>query len=94
MTHGNNIKTIELFQNYSNPFNSSTIISFNFPSKEFVSLKVFELIGREMARIVSENMSAGSYSKQWNTVGLLSGVYYYRLHVGSFMKTNKLILLR
>jgi hypothetical protein len=94
MTPGNNIKTIELFQNYPNPINSSTIISFSLPSKGFVSLKVFDLIGREMARIVSENIPAGSYSKQWNTVGLPSGVYYYRLHAGSFTKTNKLVLLR
>ncbi|MGD0037916.1 MAG: hypothetical protein ABSC53_11570 [Bacteroidota bacterium] len=57
-------------------------------------MKVFDLIEREMARIVSENMSAGSYSKQWNTVGLPNGVYYYQLDVGSFMKTDRLILLR
>jgi hypothetical protein len=87
-------KGYALSQNYPNPFNPSTTISFSLPSKSFVSLKVFDLIGRDVATIVSEEMSAGSYSKQWNAVNMSSGIYFYRLQVGSFTETKKLVLLR
>jgi hypothetical protein len=59
-----------------------------------VSLKVFDLIGREVAIIVSEEMSAGSYSRQWNAANMSSGIYFYRLQAGSFTETKKLILLK
>ena len=87
-------KGYALSQNYPNPFNPSTTISFSLPSKSFVSLKVFDLIGRDVATIVSEEMSAGSYSKQWNAANMSSGIYFYRLQVGSFTQTKKLVLLR
>ena len=83
-----------LMQNYPNPFNPSTTISFSLPSKSFVSLKVFDSIGREMTTIVSEEMSAGSYEKKWNANGMPSGVYFYRLHAGSFTGSKKIILLK
>jgi hypothetical protein len=83
-----------LNQNYPNPFNPSTTISFNLRSRSFVSLKVFDLIGREVATIVSEEMQAGSYSRQWNAFDLPSGVYFYRLQAGLFAETKKLILLK
>jgi hypothetical protein len=68
-------------QNYPNPFNPSTTISFSLPSKEFVSLKVFDTMGRELVTIVSEQMPAGNYTKNWNPSGMPSGVYFYRLSV-------------
>ena len=68
-----------LDQNYPNPCNPSTTISFNLPSNLFVSLKVYDALGREISTIVSEDLSAGNYSRQWNAVGLPSGVYFYRL---------------
>jgi hypothetical protein len=83
-----------LRQNYPNPFNPSTIISFDLPLKSFVSLKVFDLMGREVTTIVSEEMSAGSYSKQWNAAHMSSGIYYYRLQARQVTATKKLILLR
>jgi uncharacterized Zn ribbon protein len=83
-----------LSQNYPNPFNPSTSISFNLPSRSFVSLKIFDLLGREVATMVSEEMLAGSYSKQWNAANLSSGIYFYRLQAGSFIETKKLVLLR
>jgi hypothetical protein len=83
-----------LLQNYPNPFNPATTISFSLPSKGFVSLKVFDLVGREVATIVSEEMSAGNYTKRWNANGMPSGVYFYRLQAGSFSETKKLVLLR
>jgi lysophospholipase L1-like esterase len=93
---------IVLQQCYPNPFNPSTNISFSLPKKSFVSLKVFDLLGREVATLVSEEMSAGSYSQQWNATGMPSGVYFYRLQArqtsggqaGSFTQTKKLVLLR
>ncbi len=87
-------KTFELYQNYPNPFNPSTTISFLLPSKSFVSLKIFDLLGREAATIVSEEMSVGSYSRQWNAANMSSGIYFYRLQAGSFIETKKLILIK
>jgi len=72
-------KKYALSQNYPNPFNPSTIISFDLPVNSFVSLKVFDLIGREVALIVSEELSAGSYSRTWNAASMSNGVYFYRL---------------
>ena len=89
-----NPKLFSLLQNYPNPFNPATTISFNLPSKSFVSLNVFDILGREIAKIVSGEMSAGSYSRNWNPQGLSSGIYFYRLQVGAFTETKKLILLK
>ena len=83
-----------LNQNYPNPFNPSTTISFNLPLRSFVSLKVFDLIGREVATIVSEELQSGKYSRQWNALDLPSGIYFYRLQAGAFVETRKLILLK
>jgi hypothetical protein len=83
-----------LQQNYPNPFNPTTTISFSLPSKSFVSLKVFDALGREVATLVSEELSAGDHSRQWNAEGSPSGVYFCRLHAGSFSETKKLLLLR
>jgi len=88
------LKKFYLQQNYPNPFNPSTDISFNLPSKSFVSLKVFDLIGRDVATIVSEELSAGNHTKQWNAENYPSGVYFYRLQAGTFTETKKLVLLR
>ncbi len=83
-----------LKQNYPNPFNPSTVISFEIPSKSNVTLKVFDVIGREVAIIVSGELPAGNYTQQWNAQGLSGGIYFYRLQAGSFTETRKLILLR
>jgi hypothetical protein len=83
-----------LCQNYPNPFNPSTSISFNIPSKAYVLLKVFDIIGREVAVIVSEELTEGNYLRRWDATGLTSGAYFCRLQVGSFVNTKKLILLR
>jgi hypothetical protein len=83
-----------LGQNYPNPFNPSTIISFAIPARAQVSLKVFDITGREVSTLVSEELSAGNYSRTWNSAGLPSGAYFYRLVAGSFTETRKLVLLR
>jgi beta-glucanase (GH16 family) len=70
-----------LQQNYPNPFNPSTTISYDLPTKSFVSLKIFDVLGKEIETIVSEVKSAGSYTQTWNAKNLPSGVYFYRLSV-------------
>jgi hypothetical protein len=83
-----------LLDAYPNPFNPSTAISFYLPSKLFVSLKVFNLLGREVATIISEELSADAYSRQWNAVGMPSGIYFCRLQAGSYTETKKIVLLK
>ena len=63
-----------LSQNYPNPFNPTTTIAFNIPSKSFVSLKVFDMLGKEVATLASEEMSTGNYTRQWNAVNVSSGM--------------------
>ncbi len=86
--------TVSLAQNYPNPFNPSTTISFSLPSKAFVSLKIFDVMGREVATLASEDMPTGKYSRTWNASEMPSGMYFYRLQVGSFTETKKLLLIR
>jgi hypothetical protein len=83
-----------LSQNYPNPFNPATAIQFSLPSKSFVSLKVFDVTGRELAILVSEELPAGTYLQRWNAACLASGAYFYRLQAGSFNETKRLVLLR
>jgi photosystem II stability/assembly factor-like uncharacterized protein len=85
---------VALSENYPNPFNPSTTISFSLPSRSFVSLKIFDVMGREVATLASEEMPAGNYSRQWNATGMSSGLYFYRLQAGAFVQTKKLLLLR
>jgi beta-glucanase (GH16 family) len=83
-----------LSQNYPNPFNSSTIISFNLPSKSYVSLKVLDNIGKEVATIESNELMEGNYIRKWDASGFPGGIYFCRLQAGSFTETKKLILLK
>lgn len=86
--------TFRLWQNFPNPFNPTTTISFDIPSPTHVSIKVYNLIGEEVAKIVDENMGAGSYSKSLNAASLTSGVYFYQLNAGQFSETRKFVLLK
>jgi hypothetical protein len=83
-----------LSQNYPNPFNPSTSISFSLKTKSYVSLKVFDALGREVSVLVSEELPAGTYTKQWSASGLSSGAYFYRIQTGIFTATKKLLLLK
>jgi hypothetical protein len=83
-----------LYPNYPNPFNPSTTITFSLPSRSFVTLKIFDVMWREVATIVSENLQAGSYQRHWNASGYPSGMYFYRLQAGGYSETKRLILLR
>jgi hypothetical protein len=92
--NGTTPTSFKLEQNYPNPFNPTTIISFSLPSRSFVSLKVFDLMGREVATLVSEELSAGNHFRQWNATDMPSGIYFYRLQADRFTETKGLILLR
>ncbi len=92
--HAGTIKTFSLSQNYPNPFNPTTTISFTLPSQSSVSLKVFDIIGREVATLVSGEMPAGTYARQWDATKVSSGVYFYRLQAGNLTETKKLVLLK
>ena len=86
--------SFELRQNYPNPFNSATTIEFALPKSAFVTLKVFNLLGEEVATLIAEQRSAGLHKLNWDARGLASGVYLYRLEAGSFRQSKKLILMR
>jgi beta propeller repeat protein len=86
-----------LSQNYPNPFNPSTKIDYSLEKASQVSLKVYDVLGNEVAALVSGRQEAGSYTVPFNaagTLGLSSGVYFYRLESGSFVSTKKLILMK
>lgn len=80
--------------NYPNPFNPSTRIEFALPSEEFVSLKVFDVRGREVSTLVSGNLAEGSHVYTWNATGLSDGVYLYQLRAGDFTETRKMTLVK
>ena len=84
----------KLEQNYPNPFNPSTEISFDLPQQSFVSLKVYSLLGQEVAALVDRTLTAGRHSVTWNAGSLPSGAYFCRLRAGSFTQTRRLVLLR
>lgn len=85
----------ELKQNYPNPFNSTTTIEFQIPNSQFATLKIFNILGQEVATLVSEKLTAGSYKIKWNARHCASGIYYYNLNAGNnFVQTRKLILLK
>jgi len=83
-----------LHQNYPNPFNPSTVIKYAVGSKQFVSLKIYDVLGNELATLVNEEKPAGNYEVNFNASKLSSGVYFYRIQAGSFVETKKMILLK
>jgi hypothetical protein len=87
-------KRFTLAQNYPNPFNPSTTIQFQIPNSSFVNLKVFDILGREVATLVNEEKPAGSYEVEFEASNLPSGVYLYKLQAGNITETKKMILLR
>jgi hypothetical protein len=83
-----------LFPNYPNPFNPSTNISYQLLKESNVTIKIYDLLGREMVTLVNERKQRGEYHVPWNAVGVPSGVYYYRLVAGDFIETKKMILMK
>ncbi len=83
-----------LHQNYPNPFNPATTLSFDIPYSSFVILKVYTVLGKEVATLVNENLQPGDYDVTFDATGLPSGVYYARLIAGDFVGTKKMMLIR
>lgn len=83
-----------LFQNYPNPFNPITTINYTIQSSSHVSLKVFDVLGKQIAAIVNTEQESGSYSVLFDAAAVPSGVYYYKLRAGNFVETKKMIVLK
>jgi hypothetical protein len=83
-----------LSQNYPNPFNPETNFEFRIADFGFVSLKIYDIQGNEVAVLANEEKSAGEYRIKFNAAGLSSGIYFYQLNAGSFMETKKMMLLK
>jgi hypothetical protein len=92
---GNEIPSkFELNQNYPNPFNPTTQISYNVPKESFVSLKVFNLMGQEVATLVSGNQTAGKYTVPFDASHVSSGIYMYRLQAGSSVEVKRMTFVK
>jgi photosystem II stability/assembly factor-like uncharacterized protein len=89
-----NPNTFTLNQNYPNPFNPTTTIEYSIPSPGHVSLKLYDLLGNEVASLVNENKPAGNYSVQFNGSKLTSGLYFYKLESGSYVDVKKFVLMK
>jgi len=94
-------KEFRLFQNYPNPFNSSTVISYSLPFDGFVTLKIYDILGKKIETLLSEFMQRGNYQFTFNSNNLPSGIYFYRLQAlptgrqaGSFVETKKMVLIK
>jgi len=97
------VEDFRLGQNYPNPFNPSTKIKFTIPQSVILSeaknlipvqLKVYDILGNEVATLVNEEKPAGIYEVEFDAFGLSSGIYFYKLNSGNFVQTKKMILLR
>jgi hypothetical protein len=104
VTDNDVITQYKLYQNYPNPFNPNTRISYSIPETEFVTLKVYDVLGNEIVTVVNEEKPAGEYEVEFSAIGgsasggnaytLPSGIYFYRLKAGIFSETKKLILMK
>jgi hypothetical protein len=88
------VKGFALYQNYPNPFNPSSTIKFAIPKSENVTIKLFDILGREVDTIVNEYKNAGTYEIIFNGIGLSSGIYFYRIYAGEHFGTKEMILLK
>ncbi len=87
-------KVFTLEQNYPNPFNPSTTISYSLSQSELVQLKVYDILGREVATLVNAVKSPGIYHVEFDAKNLASGIYYYQMKSGSFIQTKKMIFMK
>ncbi|MFA6542196.1 MAG: T9SS type A sorting domain-containing protein, partial [Bacteroidota bacterium] len=86
--------SFDLAQNYPNPFNPVTTIQFTIPSQQQVKIVVYDILGKEIAVLVNERLSAGGHTVQFNAASLPSGIYFYRLQSQNFVSTKKLLLIK
>jgi len=90
----NPVNNYILYQNYPNPFNPVTTIKFDLPKYSFVEIIIFDILGKEIATLVNEKLSAGSYSVDWIAINYPSGVYFYKLVTDEYVDTKKMVLLK
>jgi hypothetical protein len=88
------ITTYTLEQNYPNPFNPTTVINYQIPKDGLVTLKVYDVLGREIITLVNEDKKAGSYNYKFDASKLSSGVYFYKITANDFVQSKKMILLK
>ena len=88
------LNNFSLEQNYPNPFNPATKINYQIPELSFVTLKVYDVLGNEIATLAKEEKHIGSYEIEFNAANLPSGIYFYRLQAGSFIETKKMVLMK
>lgn len=88
------VREFVLAQNYPNPFNPSTNIRYQIPERSFVTLKVYDGLGKEVAILINEEKETGNYENIFNAEGLTSGIYFYQLKAGSLIETKKMILIK
>ena len=83
-----------LEQNYPNPFNPTTTIGYSIPEDNFVTIKLYDVLGNEVITLVNDQKKAGKYEMLYNASNISSGVYYYQINSGSFTETRKLMLMK
>jgi hypothetical protein len=83
-----------LAQNYPNPFNPTTTIRYSVPEDGLVQMKIYDLAGKEVMSLVNENKTAGNYEVKFNGASLASGIYFYRINVGKFVQTKRMVLVK
>lgn len=88
------VNNFNLEQNFPNPFNPSTVIKYQIPTLATVSLKIYDVIGNEIAILVNEEKDAGSYEVEFNAQNLSSGIYFYQLVINEFVNTKKMVLIK
>ena len=81
-------------QNYPNPFNPNTVISFRLSVAGQVTLKIYDVLGKEVETLVSEKLEAGTYSVNWDASKYSSGVYFYRIQAGDFVDTKRMTFIK
>jgi hypothetical protein len=88
------INSYSLSNNYPNPFNPTTNIKYSIASRQFVELKVFNVLGQEIETLINEEKASGNYEIEFNAANLPSGVYFYRIQAGSFCRVKKMLLIK
>jgi flagellar hook assembly protein FlgD len=83
-----------LYQNYPNPFNPTTTFRYSIPQTSKVVIKVYDILGNEVATLMDEEKSVGTYELTWNAASLSNGIYFYQLKAGDYVSTKKMILLK
>jgi hypothetical protein len=88
------IEDFSISQNYPNPFNPSTTVRYNIPEKSFVTIKIYDILGKEVATLINEEKPIGNYTVKFDGSGLTSGIYFYQIKAGNYVETKKMILLK